>query len=134
MANKLYDKGRQKFLEGDILWLADNIKVVLLTSAYTYNTAHDFLDDIATAARVATSANLGTKDSTDGVADAADITFSSVSGSEVTQIVIYDDTPATEATKELIAHIDTATGLPVTPNGGDITIQWDSGANKIFKL
>jgi len=34
----------------------------------------------------------------------------------------------------LIAYIDTATGLAVTPNGGDITIAWDSGANKIFKL
>lgn len=34
----------------------------------------------------------------------------------------------------LIAFIDTATGLPVTPNGGDITVAWDSGANKIFKL
>lgn len=28
----------------------------------------------------------------------------------------------------------TGSGLPVTPNGGDITIQWDNGANKIFKL
>jgi hypothetical protein len=34
----------------------------------------------------------------------------------------------------LIARIDTATGLPVTPNGGDITVQWDAGADKIFTL
>lgn len=25
-------------------------------------------------------------------------------------------------------------GLPVTPNGGDISVQWDNGPNKIFKL
>jgi hypothetical protein len=31
-------------------------------------------------------------------------------------------------------YIDAATGLPLTPNGGDVTIQWDNGANKIFKL
>jgi hypothetical protein len=34
----------------------------------------------------------------------------------------------------LIAYIDTATGLPVTPGGGDIDITWDNGSNKIFKL
>lgn len=28
----------------------------------------------------------------------------------------------------------TASGLPVTPNGGNITITWDTGVNKIFKL
>jgi hypothetical protein len=28
----------------------------------------------------------------------------------------------------------TASGLPVTPNGGNIVITWDNGANKIFKL
>jgi hypothetical protein len=47
--------------------------------------------------------------------------------------VIYKDT-GTAATSPLIAYIDTATGLPVTPNGGDITVTWDNGSNKIFKL
>jgi NAD-dependent SIR2 family protein deacetylase len=28
----------------------------------------------------------------------------------------------------------TGSGLPVTPNGGNINITWDNGANKIFKL
>jgi len=39
-----------------------------------------------------------------------------------------------ESTSRLIAWIDTGTNLPVTPNGGDITVQWDAGANRIFKL
>jgi hypothetical protein len=34
----------------------------------------------------------------------------------------------------LIAFIDAATNLPVTPNGGNINIAWDTGTNKIFKL
>lgn len=25
-------------------------------------------------------------------------------------------------------------GIPITPNGGDISVTWDSSANKIFKL
>ena len=38
------------------------------------------------------------------------------------------------STSQLVAYIDTATGLPVTPNGGNIQIVWDTGANKIFAL
>ena len=39
-----------------------------------------------------------------------------------------------EAVDSGINFIDTATGLPITPNGGDIIVTWDNGANKIFKL
>ncbi len=68
-----------------------------------------------------------------GAADGADVTFTSVSGPTIEAIVIYRDT-GTEATSPLIAYIDTATGLPITPNGGDIIVTWDNGANKIFKV
>jgi hypothetical protein len=67
------------------------------------------------------------------VADAADITFTTVTGDQSEALVIYKDT-GVEATSQLIAYIDTATGLPVTPGGGNITVTWDDGANKIFKL
>ena len=135
MANALYDAGRETFLTGAVSWSTDNIKIVLVDGAdYTQNLAtDDFLDDIAVGGRVATSANLGTKTTTAGVADAADVTFSSVSGDQSELIACYKDT-GSAATSNLIFLLDTATGLPVTPNGGDITVTWDSGANKIFKL
>lgn len=135
MANALYDLGREGFLAGDIDWDANNIKVVLVDAAdYTVNLSTDNdLADIIAAARVATSGNLASKTTTAGVADAADITFTAVTGDVSEALVIYQDT-GTEATSRLIAYIDTATGLPVTPNGGDITVTWDAGANKIFKL
>lgn len=135
MANALYDKGREGFLNGAISWTNDNIKVILVdTAEYTVDLAnHDFVNDVPTAARVATSANLSSKTSTAGVADAADVTFSSVTGATCEALIIYQDT-GTESTSRLIAYIDTATGLPVTPNGGDIVVQWDNGANRIFKL
>jgi len=135
MSNALYDKGREKFLTGAISWSSDDIKAVLVdTGAYTPNlSTHEFLSDIAGGARIATSANLASKTTTDGVADAADVTFSAVSGATVELIVLYKDT-GSAATSPLIAAIDTATNLPVTPNGGDITVQWDAGASKIFKL
>jgi len=135
MANALYDLGREGFLDGTIDWDTDNIKVVLVDATdYVVNLATDNdLADIAVGGRVATSANLSSKTVTAGVADAADVTFSTVTGDESEALVIYQDT-GVEGTSRLIAYIDSATGLPVTPNGGDITVTWDSGANKIFKL
>jgi len=135
MPNALYDKGREGFLAGEIDWDADVIKAVLIDTAdYTVNLAsHQFLSDIPLAARVATSAALTGKTVAGGVADAADFTLPAVSGDPAEALVIYQDT-GTENTSRLIAYIDTATGLPVTPNGGDINVAWDNGANKIFKL
>ena len=136
MANALFDKGRQNILEGNIAILTVNIKLVLVDHGVDTPVVatDDFLDDIAAGARIATSGNFASKTTTDGVFDAADVTLTAVSGASVESIVIYNDTPATEAGKHLIAFIDTATGLPFTPSGGDVTIQWDNGANKIFKL
>lgn len=135
MANALYDKGRQKFLEGTVSWLNDTIKVLLVdTGLYTVNLAtHEFLSDIPTGARVGVAQTLAAKTSTGGVADAGDVTFNTVTGASVEALVIYKDS-GVETTSPLIAYIDTATGLPITPNGGNINVVWDNGANKIFKL
>lgn len=134
MANRFYDNAKQLFLEGSIDLTTDTIKVVLVDAAdYTVDTAaDDYLDDIAAAARVAT-ATLASKTTTDGVFDAADVTFSAVSGDESEALVIYKDT-GVESTSPLIAYLDTVTGLPVTPSGGDISVTWSSGSSKIFAL
>jgi hypothetical protein len=133
MSNYLYDKGRQAFLEGSIAYLTDTIKVGLVTSTYSASQSADQFWSTPVANVVGTPGTLASKASTSGVASAANLTFTAVTGSAVSQLIIYKDT-GSNATSPLIAHIDTATGLPVTPNGGDITIAWDTGANKIFKL
>jgi hypothetical protein len=135
MANALFDKARQRFLEGQFNWNTDTIKAVLVdTGTYTVNlSAHKFLSDIGTGARIATSGAFTGKATTGGAADAADVTFTSVTGASIEAIVLYKDT-GTDSTSPLIAFIDTASGLPITPNGGDIIITWDNGANRIFKL
>ncbi|AEA27931.1 hypothetical protein Psed_5804 [Pseudonocardia dioxanivorans CB1190] len=135
MANALYNKGREKFLRGEISWNTDTIKAVLVDAAdYTVSlTTHEFLSDIPTGGRVATTAALTSKTTTDGVADAADPTFAGASGDQSEYIVLYKDT-GSAATSPLIGLIDTATGLPVLPNTGDIAVVFDNGANKIFKL
>ena len=133
MASGLYDAGREGFLNGTVDWDTDTIKMVLVdTGVYTVNLAtHDFFDDVSGV--VGTAQTLGSKTTTAGVADAADVTYTAVTGATVEALIIYKDT-GSAATSKLIAYIDTGTGLPVTPNGGDITVQFDNGANKIFKL
>ncbi len=135
MANALYDKGRESFLKGEIAWASDNIKAILVdTALYTVNlTTDQFLNIISGSAIIATSSNFASKTTTAGVADAADLTYSAVTGASIEAIVIYQDT-GSGATSRLIAYIDTATGLPVTPSGGNITVTWDNGSSKIFKL
>jgi len=136
MANALYGKGRGHFLDGDIDWTAGNIEICFMDSLdYTLNidTDEDQVD-LTDLGIVATSVTfLASKTSTLGVADAADKTLAAVSGDQFEYIVIYLDS-GVDATSWLIACIDTATGLPCTPNGGDITVAWDAGANRIFKL
>lgn len=135
MANALYDRGREGFLAADIDWDGDNIRLILIDEGVDVpDLANDEdLADRATAARVDTSGNFTAKTVTDGVADAADITITAVTGSTVESIDIYQHT-GVEATSLLIANIDTATGLVLTPNGGNVTVQWDAGANRIFML
>ena len=135
MANTLYDSARQRFLEAQINWMTDTMKAILVdTGAYTPQTAiHQYLSDISGSARIAGPVTLTSKTTTGGAADAADVTFTSVTGPSIEAIVIYADT-GTEATSPLIAYIDTATGLPITPNGGDIIVTWDSLATELEKL
>lgn len=136
MATFMYDAGREGFASAAINWPSDDIRVILSDDAdYTPNqSTDDFLDDVVAGARVAVSAaSLANKTATAGVCDADDITISTVSGDQFETIVLYKHT-GTESTSRLIVRIDNYTGLPCTPNGGNITIQWPSDANKIFKL
>lgn len=169
------------------------------------STAGDFFDDL-NGCLVGSKVNLTSPTIVQGVADAADPTFTSVSGASVEAVGIIRDT-GTDSTSETVALITgdfvvtcaaqasasatsvaverlpagipngsvlafsngasatlsgaaaagdrtltvtalaaiitagsralapaTASGLPVTPNGGNIVITFDNGANKIFKL
>ena len=134
MANAVYPKGKKAILDGDVDFLTDTIKIVLVDATYTYSTAHDFLDDIAAGDRVATSAALSSKTTTDGAFDAADVTFTSLTGNTVTSWVLFKDT-GTASTSQLIAYFDTVSGggaLSFTPNGGNFTLSF--GASGIFTI
>ena len=131
MADAIYPLYKQACLDGSAEDLSSvNIKAALVdTGTYTYSATHNFLNDVG--GIVATSDNLSSKSVANGTFDAADVTWSSVSGSSAEAIILYYDS-GSAATSRLICYIDSATGLPVTPNGGDITVTWDAGG--IFTL
>jgi hypothetical protein len=134
MANALFTTFKKHLLDGDIALLADDIKVVGIDHTdYEPDPASDeFLSDIS-AGIVFTSDALDNKVTDDGIFGASDITLTGVTGDGVDSLVIYQDT-GDAATSILIAFIDTGAGLPYTPSGGDITIVWDTGSDKIFAL
>ncbi|NKD14606.1 hypothetical protein [Aeromonas caviae] len=133
MANALYDKGREKFLTGAINASADTLKCALIKDTYAPTLGSDEFFSTLSSHVVGTPQTLTSKTVTGGVLDAADVTFSAVPTAAVKYCAIYKDT-GNAATSPLIALFDTAAGLPVSTNGGDIIIAWDNGANKIFKL
>lgn len=117
---------------------ADTIKLVLIdhgTDTPNVST-DDFYNDISAGLVGALSTALGTKTVGSvgiGVFDAADLApaFTAVSGASVESINLLKDTGA-GATSDLIAYWDTATGLPLTPNGGDVNVTFN--ASGIIKV
>lgn len=142
MANSLYPLAREGFLAGEIDWNTAAIKVALVRSG-AYNSAHKFVSDLTGAGGVihATSAALSSPTVTQGTADAADITFSAVTANANSHVLVVFQASAVTggadvaaSAQRLILWLDTGTLLPVTPNGGDITVAWDNTGNKIFVL
>lgn len=134
MANSLYAKFKQALLDKKIDMNTDAIHVTATSSGYSPNlTTDEFLDDISGGDVVADFGPLTSPTITAGVFDADDFTFPTVTGSQITRLVIYQNT-GTPSTSYLIGVIDTASNLPKTPDGTDIDIVWDNGGNKIFHL
>lgn len=133
MANSLYPKWKEALLQSSSnSALTGTVKAALVdTGTYTYNSAHEFLTSLTGV--VGTAQTIGaTKSYTNGVFDGADVTYTAVTGNSVEALVLYIDT-GTAGTSRLVAFIDTGvTGLPVTPNGGDISVTWN--ASGIFAL
>lgn len=134
MANSLYNKGKEKMLSASINFPSDTIKVALILNTYPQNlTTDEFYSSISTYV-IGTPQTLASKTVTDGVLDAADVTWTAVAGGSTFEaVVIYKDT-GVAGTSPLLAYIDTITGFPLASNGGDITVQWDSGTYRIFSL
>ena len=123
MADAVYPLGANKILNGDIDFDTDTFRAVLVdTGTYTYSAAHEFHSSLS--GIVATSGDMGTLAISGGAWDAADLTFSAVTGATIEAYVIYKWT-GSSATSPLLFYVDSASEFPITPNGGDITIVWN---------
>ena len=129
-------------LGAEIDWDGAVIKVALVRG-YSFSDSHRFVSDVVNAGGtlVATSGALTSKTISGGVADAADVTFAAVpTGAAIPAIIVFQASAVTggadvaTTAQRLIAFIDTATGLPVVPNGQAINLAFDNGANRIFRL
>jgi hypothetical protein len=142
MSSQLFDAGREGFLAGEIDWDNAVIKMALVRG-YSFNASHRFVSDVTNAggSLVAVSGALTSKTITAGVADAADVQFAAVpTGAAIPAAIYFQSSAVTggsdvaASSQRLICYVDTATGLPVTPNGQAITWTHDNGSNRIFRL
>jgi len=150
MANSLYPKGLNKFARGDIKWLASagsDFRAILITSSYTYSTAHEFFSDLGTGGTNyrgdhGTNTRAGALALTEadpdgtGACDATDdLTFRAIAAGTIKGVVIFVEV-STDANSPLVAYYDTDSGgkFPITANGGDITIQWQATTPFCFKI
>lgn len=127
MANVVYPKYKEAVIQASAnSSLAGTLKVALIdTGTYTYSASHEFWTS-ASASSIGTPQTLASKTYVNGLLDAADSTFPAVTGTTAEALIIYLDT-GTASTSRLVAYIDTGvTGLPVTPNGSDITVAWNA--------
>ena len=138
MANAVYDKWREAIIQtGANSGLngsgTTGVYAVLIDAGtYTFSQTHEFYSSLS--GIVGSEVEIGaTKTFTNGVFDGADVTFTAVSGATAEAIVLFVKNAGANTTWRLVAYIDTnVTGLPVTPNGGNIVVSWN--ASGIFKI
>ena len=139
MANALYPLWKQNILKCDTDYELDSAEgttgvyaALVDTGTYTYSAAHQYYSSLSGIA--GTDQEILTKTQTSGTFDGTDLTYTAVAaGNSIEAIVLYRKNAGANTTWPLIAYLDTSiTGLPVTPNGGNITITWD--ASGIFTL
>ena len=138
MASGWYNSGARDVADRTIDLAADTIKAILVTSSYTPNKDHDFVDDVVANELSGTGytggfAGSGRKTiaskafSTDTTNDRVEFTFGAVTwtainaGSPKYLILVKEIT--NDAASRLIAYLDLGT---VTTNGGDLTVTPDA--------
>src|SRR5262245_3915481 len=139
MANAVYPKYKQSLLtEADSNKSLDQTgtaapfaSLVTTSGGYTYSASHQFYSSLTNVQ--GTDVAITTPTVVNGLFDGDDCTSTAVSGTVIGAIVIYRKNSGANTTWRLVLYEDTSvTGLPVTPNGGNIVITWN--ASGIFQL
>ena len=127
MANKVYPKFKEALLSG----ASDSsltgtgttgvFEALVDTGTYTYSDAHQYYSDLS--GIVGTPQEITNKTIVNGLLDGDDVNFASVTGNSCEAIAYFRKNAGANTTWRLVAYQDSGvTGLPVTPNGGDIAV------------
>jgi hypothetical protein len=134
MASGTYNSLGSLAAAGGIGWATATIRVLLVSSAYSYDADHATVADVSASeigvsgyARATLTSPTVTVDAANNrvVLDAADVTFSALAaGATIGGAVVFRRVAGADAgTDPLIAFVD----LTDTPtNGGDIVVQWNA--------
>jgi len=138
MANAVYPLYKKSILDGAAnsaltgtgatgLWVA-----LVDTGTYVYSAAHEFYSSLS--GIVGTDVEITSVTTLSGVVDGDNVTFLSVSGTTVEALVLYRKNAGANTTWRLVAYIDSSVaGMPVTPNGGDVTVTWNASGIFAFQ-
>jgi hypothetical protein len=152
MAPQLYPNWKRALLDASAdSSIVDNATTgpyaaLIDTGTYTFLNSHQFYNvgsnpnnvlngTVGTPQRITPTLTFvgTTPGSGDGIFSGGNVTYTAVTGASVEAIVIYRSNAGANSTFRLMSFYDTQTGgLPVLPNGGNITIQWS--ASGIFQL
>jgi endosialidase-like protein len=138
MANAVYPLYKQSILAADtnvslnVNTTTDGAYCALVdTGTYTYSASHQFYSSLSGV--VGADQRISTPTVTNGTFDGDDLTYTSVTGASIEALVIYRHNSGANTTWRLVLYEDTGvTGLPVTPNGGNIVVTWN--ASGIFTI
>lgn len=130
------NSGVVAFANGDVDWPDDTIKVLALSSAFTFDPDLATLDQVL--AGILDEVTLAGKAVTaTGQLDADDGSFTAVpSGQTITGLMVYKAT-GVEATSPLLMWMDTnEDGTPIsrTSDGSAIPLNWSATADAIARL
>jgi len=138
MANAVYPLYKQSLLNADAnVSLSVNTSTdgpfcsLVDTGTYTYSASHQFFSSLS--GIQGTDQRISTPTVVNGTFDGDDLTYTAVTGVSIEALVVYRHNSGASSTWRLVLYEDTGvTGLPVTPNGGNIVVTWN--ASGIFTI
>ena len=149
MANQFYTPFFEGLMKGEFGDLESaTIRAIFVnaegdgTVTYTFSASHSTLADIDATNRGADVATLTNVVVTGSQLDADPLVFNNVAAlatpdKDFDALVLYIELGALDTEKRLLMYIDTGVGITngtLTPSGGTITVNWDTGANAVFAL
>lgn len=134
IGNQLFARAKERILNGEIDFDTNVINARLVDDTYVYSAAQDVMTGV-TKVNGTTDFTLTSPTIINGVFDCpSDALWTAVEGGHTAEAVVLYKFVTDDAGSHAIAWIDVITGFPLATNGGNITVQWDNGAYKIFSL